>query len=82
MEEARQYPAVNSQLAPVAILGSAIFGWHAWKGISSGNVRFPVQILGEDEYDREHTLYWGIVGSNVLLSVGLLCLAAYLYFEG
>jgi hypothetical protein len=72
---------VNWQFAFIAILGSAIFGWHAWQGVSAGKVRFPVQILGEDEYDREHTLFWGIVGSNIILSVGLLCLAAYLFLE-
>ena len=73
---------MNSQFALVALLGSAIFGWQAWRGFSAGKVRFPVQILGEDEYDREHTLFWGILGVNILLSAGLLGLSIYLFVQG
>jgi hypothetical protein len=56
---------------------SGIFGWNAWRGVRSGRVRVPVQLFEIDEYERDHTLFWGIVGLDVILSV--LALTASIY---
>jgi len=65
-------------IAFIALLAAVTFAWHAWSGVRKGVVRLPIQILGADEYDREHTLYWGIVALNVIASAGFLTLAVLL----
>ena len=59
----------------VAVLAAATFAWQGVSGIRKGEVRLPLQMIGADTYDRDHTLYWGIVGLNFVLSAGLLVVA-------
>ena len=47
---------------------SGIFGRYAWRGVRSGQARLPIQVFEADDYDRDHTLFWGIIGLNVILS--------------
>ena len=58
--------------APVLLIASVIFGRQAALGLIKGVTRFPMSILVIEEIPREHTMFWGIVGANVLLSVAAL----------
>ena len=41
-----------------------------------------MQFLEYDEYDRDHTMFNGIVGLNILLSVGLFVVALIIVATG
>ena len=64
----------------VAGLAGATFAWHGVNGLRKGEVRQPLLLLGADSYNREHTLYLGIVSLNFVLAAGLF-VAAYLARE-
>ena len=74
MEETRQYSAVSDWLifAPLLIIAAVIFGRQAALGLTKGVTRFPMSILVIEEISREHTMFWGIVGANIFLSVAAL----------
>ncbi|MEO7635874.1 MAG: hypothetical protein ABIS38_09555 [Sphingomicrobium sp.] len=57
---------------------SGIFGWNAWRGVNTGQARVPIGLFGLDEYDRDHTLFWGVIGLDVLLWLMALAASAYL----
>jgi hypothetical protein len=56
----------------VLLFASAIFAREAYRGITRGITRFPMQIIGIEEFERGHTIFWGVVGANVLATVGLV----------
>ena len=51
---------------------AGIFGWQAVRGITKGVTCFPMRLIGIEEFERGHTLFWGVVGANVVASVGSL----------
>ena len=66
----------------ILLLAGLTFGWFAVSGIRKGEVRVPLHLISADSYDREHTLYWGIIGLNLVLSAGALLLAYVIHAKG
>ena len=58
--------------APLLLIAAVIFGRQAVLGLTKGVARFPMSILVIEEFRREHTMFWGIVGTNIFLSVAAL----------
>ena len=58
--------------APVLFIAAFIFGRQAVLGLTRGVTRFPMSILVIEEIKREHTMFWGIVGANILLSISAI----------
>ena len=68
--------------ALIVLLASSTFGCQTWRGIRTWRDRLPVQFLEFDEYERDHTMFIGMVGLNILLSVGLFVLALIIVATG
>jgi hypothetical protein len=66
---------VISPISIIALLAAGTFAWHGLSAIRTGEARIPIQLFGLDSYDREHTLYWGVVALNFALSAALLGIA-------
>ena len=73
---------MNIPISIIAVLASATFAWSAVSGIRKREVRLPLHVLSADAYDREHTLYWGIIGLNFILAAAFLVLAYVVYAKG
>ena len=73
---------MNIPISIIAVLASATFAWSAVSGIRKREVRLPLHLLSADAYDREHSLYWGIIGLNFILSTGFLGLAYVMHAKG
>ena len=56
----------------VLLFASTIFAREAYRGITRGVTRFPMHIIGIEEFERGHTMFWGVVGANVLATAGLV----------
>jgi hypothetical protein len=71
VEEARQYSAVSDYVIflPILVGFAGIFGWEAYAGLTRGVTRFPMRIVDIEEFERGHTMFWGIIGANILVSV-------------
>ena len=52
-------------------LGSLNFGWAAYRGLAHGSTNLPLQLIGVEEFDRDSIYFWGVIGFNVLASLGL-----------
>ena len=80
MEEARQHSAVTwgieFALPIVLLLVAVAFGWQAVRGLTKGITNFPIQLIGTDEFRRGNTMFWGVVGANVIACFGLFFLSA------
>jgi hypothetical protein len=57
------------------LFGSTIFAREAIRGVRRGITRFPMQIIGIEEFERGHTMFWGVIGANVLAAFMLVGVA-------
>ena len=70
-------------LLPFFLLAmSLIFAWQAYRGFSRGITRFPMMLIGDEEFERGHTMFWGVVGANIAAGIALLGVASAAFLKG
>ena len=68
-------------LIVILVVASLLFAWEAYRGLTRGITRFPMQIIGIEEFERGHTMFWGIIGANVLAAIMLIAVAVTLLIK-
>jgi hypothetical protein len=66
---------------PILVGVAAIFGWEAYAGIARGVTRFPMRIVDIEEFERGHTMFWGIVGANIVFCVAATAFSVLIAME-
>ena len=73
---------MNSPLPIILLIASGIFGWQGFRGIAHGSTNFPMMLIAMEELERGHTMFWGVVGLNIIACCGLITLSFFAFVKG
>lgn len=68
----------------VVLVGvAAVFGYHLWTGWKTRTVRFPLSILGLQEFERDRSAanFWGIMAADFAIAAAALAMSGFALFN-